>query len=177
MIFLGKDNNVGCFVVKKLSLFSSRGAMIEFQTNEYGEGNLATLPGRGMRGLLITGISTVENESVSHLPCFGDKIYTYAYGMKPGTVHVNVLAFMGSYRGKSNTEGNYLRQLFGLYRHNRISKALNTVRIVFPGNEKEAGASLVGNLVGMQTSTRDVDVGLQQATLQLVTTEPIGSDQ
>lgn len=183
MLFLGEGGKVGCFTSKDVSLGESKGARIEFIYDaDYSQSEGAVLPAKSRvnNGVVITAISTSDQEAVSHLACFGDKIYTYAFGRQAGNVTVNCMVFLG---GRSDSEeegsqgGNYLKQLFDLYRYNRISQSLSTVRVVFPGSGANGGVAIRGNLVGLSTNTKDPDVGMQNAQLTLVTTEAIGADQ
>lgn len=179
MIFIGEGNGPGCFMVKNLGLGTKgRAAVLEFQFDTDGSEKRVSIPYKRGGGVIITGISTNDSEGVSHLQCFGDKIYTYAFGAKPGSVTIQCIVFMGAPASRNEQHSQYLRAMMRAYKENRISKSLSTVRVVFPSTAGNSSVTAIrGNLVGMQTSTKDPDLGIQNVTLSLITTEPIGSDQ
>lgn len=181
MLFIGDGKGPGCFMTKNLGLGDKgRTAYMEFPYSEDGSPSSTFVPHRKRGGIVVTGISTSDSEGVSHLPCFGDKIYTYAFGAKPGSVSVQCMVFLGAEYSATGgaTEGQYLRKIMRLYKENRISKSLTTVRVVFPSTTgQSAPAAIRGNLISVQTQTKDPDLGLQSVVFNLVTTEVIGSDQ
>jgi len=170
MLFVG-ENGPGCFTIAKVSFLWAKGVVIKLPM----EGG--RIPSKNNAGVMCVGIDTIEQEAVGRVSCFGDKVYTYAFGMRPGTVKVNLLCFFGKGSGgggrgpfEAQEVGDAFKQLLQDYNKNRISKSLKQVKVFIPGRD----LVIQGDLDAMQTSTKDPNSGIQNVTLVLTTTEPQG---
>jgi len=125
---------------------------------------------------VITSVSMKQDEAVTHLKCFNDAIYTYAFGADTGDVQVEFLAFLTTGGGAGAQGGTPAYQAGGafgtalsLYKDARISASKKPVSLVIGIN----GGTISGQLVGMQSGTYSNELNIQKFNfiLKLVKTQ------
>lgn len=171
MVFLG-DQGPGCFTIARVQFLWAKGVVIRMPNGE-------RIPSKNNAGVVCTGISTTESEAVGRVSCFKDKVYTYAFGMKPGQVRVNLMCFFGSSKSADTSRprdfedqeiGDSFKELIQTYNRNRISVSLKQVKVFIPGRDYV----IQGDLDAISSSTKDPNTGMQEVSLLLTTTEPQG---
>lgn len=162
MYIFGNDSNKrGCFHVVRIDTSESRGAIIELP-------NGTTMPEADYAdALVVTGYTMQEAESASFLKCFGDSVYTYAFGHNPrgSVLKVQMVALLGGDAGGSGGAGGYVNKLLGKYSASRLYKSLKYTKFKMTGTEV-----MRGFLVGLSSNTINSELSLQMhtATIQLV---------
>ncbi len=130
-----------------------------------GRGGVLSLPGAGAipsaptDPFLVTSVRLVRNEILSHNKTFGGAIYSYAFGHDPNSsiLDVGFTAFVGG-----NAPGAALATLDGHYKASRVSVALETASFSLGGS-----GAIIGYVVGMQSTTQNPELGLQDFSIRL----------
>lgn len=171
-VIFGNDNR-GCFVRYSFSARDSQGATLMLPNNA------GTIPNKsGTSGILITAVNLTQRELVSHLKCFNDAIYTYVFGSDVGDVTINFLAFLqdgiragrrSGYAGEDNM-GTFATML-ECYADGRVSNS-GDVAILEMGSN---GGWIVGQIVGLSSSTANTETNIQSFQMELKTTKVAGS--
>lgn len=168
MTIFGDGGGRGCFIRFNFSATPSRGAILLLPSGD-------TIPSdSASTGLVITDVSLTQRESVAHMKCFNDSIYTFVFGSNIGDVNVGFLAFLS--KGKTNTAGNVVNsgmdaggafaKTLKYYADNRISKSKKLASISMGGGEV-----ITGQIVGLATATQNTETNIQSFQMSLVTTK------
>lgn len=169
MLIFGNDKNTrGCFLVQLLHASdTSRGAQLELPDGSKLPEDDYAFP------LTVTGFSFNQIENVSYVKCFGDYVYTYAFGHDPGSQLVVQFAGMMQPGKAGNVTENATGGDFGpitdtilaKYDKARLYNSLGYAKLAVGGSQV-----LKGFVVGMQSVTMSPELSIQQfnITIQLV---------
>ena len=151
------ESSRGCFYKYSFSGTASQGAMLSLPGKD-------EIPSAALPGVIITGVSSGQRESVSHLKCFGGAIYTFVFGADPGDLSVEFLAFLSQKSNEASAGKGTFASVLDCYARNRISesKALATLSL--------AGGSISAQVISLQGSTANTESGIQSFILGLKTT-------
>ena len=169
----GDGGGRGCFIKFNFSSKPSQGAVLHFPDNN-------TIPAStGSSGLIVTSVSQAQKESVSHLRCFNDTIYTFVFGADVGDLTVNFLAFLCAGNTKSGSGspsaaglagGGSFNKVLQYYANNRISQSQKLAYLTMG----DQGGAIAGQVVGLAGSTESTELNIQSFQLYLKTTTPQG---
>ena len=168
MTIFGDGGGRGCFIKFNFSATPSKGAILSLPSG-------AKIPAAdASTGLVVTDVSLSQSESVAHLKCFNDTIYTFVFGANLGDVTVGFLAFLsggkinnrGSVSNAGLTGGGSFATVLKYYADNRISKIKKLATVSMGGGEV-----ISGQVVGMSTSTQNAETNIQSFQIFLKTTK------
>jgi hypothetical protein len=171
MEVFGNDKNTrGCFMVFNFNTTKGRGAQLELPEGDMLPETDYAFP------LTVTGFRFAQAENAHYVKCFGDYVYTYAFGHDPlqsqliveftGMLRAGTLADMGSGAQGAGNQASKITDLFiDRYEYSRLSQSLKYSKFYVTGSRV-----LKGFLVGMQSASMDPQFSLQafSATIQLV---------
>ena len=172
MDIFGNDKNArGCFVVFRLNTSDSRGAQLELPDGDLLPPDDYAFP------LTVTGFRFAQSENAHYVKCFGDYVYTYAFGHDPlqSQLIVEFTAMLrkgslyqlgqGGGGGGGNAPSAITDTFLKKYNKNRLYNSLKYAKFFVTGSKV-----LKGFIVGMQSASMDPQYSLQSfsATLQLV---------
>lgn len=151
----GNDRRIrGCFAVYQIDARNSRGAQL-------------IVPGYGKlpkssysEPLLVIGFQASISESVLYNKCFGNRVYTYAFGHDPykSTLAVNFIGFLI----EENSYSGVVEDFRKAYEKGRVSESKDYAELLLGSSRP-----LEGFIVGFQTQTLDPQHSLQQFTMLL----------
>jgi hypothetical protein len=169
MQIFGNDRNTrGCFLVLQLNAADGRGAQLRLPSGDFLPETSYTYP------LLVTNFQFTQAENVNYTKCFGDYVYTYAFGHDPHQSQL-VIEFAGMLRGgtiglgstrgrsTSTTSTGIVTRFCSKYEQARVSRSLNMAKLYIMGQADV----LKGFVVGMSSSTLNPETSLQMFSIML----------
>lgn len=154
-LIFGNDKNIrGCFTVLQADASNGRGAQLDLPTagllptNDYAD------------PLLVIGFQLNVMESVLYNKCFGNRVYTYAFGHDPfkSNFAVNFIGFLVDKTQYSKV----VEDFSAAYRDSRVSASKDFATLVLGESEP-----LTGFVRGFTSQTIDPQHSLQQFTMLL----------
>lgn len=181
MLIFGNDQNTrGCFVAFRLNTAEGRGAQLQLPLGGNNKANDSFLPETDYAyPLTVTGFQFSQMESAHFLKCFGDYVYTYAFGHDPNSVLTVEFAGMlrkGNKRnlwGTASTTGSGFSEIMDdlprKFQKARLYSSLRYAKFFLGSN-----AVLKGFLMAMTSNTADPQTSLQNFTMTLQLVEAQG---
>lgn len=174
MTVFGSDKARGCFVVFRMNASEGRGARLDLPSGSLPEEDYAY-------PLTVVGFTMNQQENFSLVKCFGDHVYTYAFGHDPAASTMQI-EFVGMLRagvtkvlmqsgggGSGGGISKLLTDLPSKYERGRLYKSLAY------SNFLVGGAVFKGFLVGMSSNTMSPEHSLQSFTMTLQLVEVQGT--
>jgi hypothetical protein len=171
MTIFGDGGGRGCFLAFNVATQQSRGAMLSLPSGD-------TVPMPNITtGLIVTGVGLGQSESLAHMKCFGDAIYTYVFGANVGDLSVNFLAFLCAGRvvgdkaePAGQAGGGAFKTALKYYADNRISKSRKYAVLSMGDN----GGTLSGQVVSLQGNVESTENNIYAFSLGLKLTSVAG---
>lgn len=162
-VFGNDQGKRGCFAVMLLDASEGRGAQLDM-----GSGDGEMLPmSEWTDPMLVTGYGFGLSESVQLVKCFGDAVYTYAFGHNPmqSMLTVNFTAFLVN---PDNQDMN--RRFLQSYANGRVSASKKYAKFSVVGSQV-----LQGFVVGLQSQSMDPQMSLQNFSVSIQLVEVQGA--
>jgi hypothetical protein len=150
MLIFGNISKRGCFMAFRSNTTGGKGVTLTLPT--------LTLP-KTTLGAIVHNVSLELTDSVTHLKCFDENIYTYTFGMDVGRAEVSFLVMLQDGKevdkdgegGKGAALQPALGEMLKAYSTDRVAKSQKTVTLVLPS----AGGTLTGQLTGIRVQGTD----------------------
>lgn len=157
MLIFNGGKGRGCIMPLKIDVRDSHGITLELPG---GQTFPAKASGSEMPFITI-GASFSLQEIVSHLRCFNDAIYTYAFGNGVGSAQMQLVCPLMSAGGTASATN--IKQMVTAYASGRISKSLKNCKLMFCSD----GLVIPGQLVGLSCQPYSAEHNLFVITASL----------
>ena len=165
MLIFGNDRNTrGCFLATRLDTSEGRSTQLALPDGMMLPEEEYSFP------LTTTGFSFNQAEDASFVKCFGDRVYTYAFGHNPASqLNITFAAMLRAGTTAGSSSGSSFSRITDTmlkrYEANRLTTSLKYAKFSVGGTQV-----LKGFIVAMSSVTMNPEVSLQQfnITLQLV---------
>jgi len=153
----------GCFTAIAVSLSNGRGVQLSF------DGGSELWPAEKQYQYLATELRFSEREKYHLIQCFGEKVYTYAFGhdASNSVASVTFISFLVGENGVDRAD--IISRFAAQYSMRRVSVDRKTAQIILGSNV------LKGFVVGLDSGTVDPHHNLQSFTVHLVLVDDQGS--
>jgi hypothetical protein len=168
MLIFGGINDRGCFMAFRTDTSAGKGVILQMPSLE--------LPERGL-GAIVCDMRFQMAETVAHLQCFEETIYTYTFGMRVSRANVGFYTMITSGNewtssADSETRGGAvdpaLKDMLSAYGKDRITKSHDTVTLILPAS----AATITGQLVGIEIQPQDPQHNVFRVSYDIAVIDP-----